>query len=149
MVDDLNISSSFNLSFAQRVESNLENKDSLIAIVADSFYDTYVFLTQNQRDDLSLLVMAGSWIEGVYLTSQIAVSAEESEEFIRIIAEQKKPLHKMIELMEPFKDSQKMADLYEDFLELQEIYAGVDKEIATEKFEEISKKIESIRNKLV
>jgi hypothetical protein len=149
LIDDLNISSSFNLSFAQRVENNLENKDSLIAIVADSFYDTYVFLTQNQRDDLSLLVMAGSWIEGVFLTSQIAISAEKSEEFIKIVAEQKRPLSKMIELMEPFKDSEKMADLYKDFLELQSIYAEVDKEISSEKFEEISKKIESIRNRLV
>jgi hypothetical protein len=148
LIDELNIASSFNLSFAQRVESNLENKDSLINIVADSFYDTYVFLTENKRDDLSLLVMAGSWIEGVYLTSQIAISASDNKEFLNIIAEQKKPLSKLLELIEPMKDEERISDLYKDLNDLKIIYENVDTLISPEKFEEISEKVEEIRTRI-
>ena len=149
LIDDLNISSSFNLSFAQRIENNLDNKDSLINIVADSFNDTYVFLTQNQRDDLSVLVMAGSWIEGLYLTTQIVIGASDNQEFLIIIADQKKPLNKLIELIEPIKESDQVSDVYKELLELQIIYEDVETSISSDKFEEIMQKITEIRTKII
>jgi len=149
LVDELNIASSFNLSFAQRVEANLENKDSLINLVADSFYDTYVFLTENQRDDLSLLVMAGSWIEGVYLTTQIAITASDNKEFMKILAQQKNPLGRLTELFEPMKEDENLIELYNDLLALKAIYAEVEQIITMAQFDEISKKIEAIRTRIV
>jgi hypothetical protein len=44
LIEELNISTSFNRGFVERVERNLEDKDSLINIVSESFNDTYVFL---------------------------------------------------------------------------------------------------------
>lgn len=149
LVDELNIASSFNLSFAQRVEANLENKDSLINLVADSFYDTYVFLTENQRDDLSLLVMAGSWVEGVYLTTQIAITASDNKEFLKILAQQKDPLNRLTDLFEPMKEDENLVSLYNDLIELKALYADVDQDISMTKFDEISKKIEAIRTRIV
>ena len=60
LIDELQISTEFNTTFAERVEKNIDNQDSLITVISDSFYKTYEFLTNNGKDNLSLLVMSGS-----------------------------------------------------------------------------------------
>ena len=47
LADEIEISSAFNQTYAERVERNLENGDSLISIISDSFIDTYNYLTKN------------------------------------------------------------------------------------------------------
>ncbi|MEQ9008490.1 MAG: hypothetical protein RLP12_11435, partial [Ekhidna sp.] len=53
LIDDLNITSAFNESMAQRIENNMDNIDSLIFIVTESFYDTYNYLNQNGEEKTS------------------------------------------------------------------------------------------------
>jgi hypothetical protein len=112
LIDELNISTTFNRQFVEQVENNLDDKDSLIIIVSDSFYDTYGFLTDNHRDDLSLLVLTGSWIEGMYLTSQIALGARDNTRITDIIIEQDEPLERLLFLMEDFDDDEYTRALY-------------------------------------
>ncbi|MEM9339808.1 MAG: hypothetical protein AAGA66_13815, partial [Bacteroidota bacterium] len=39
LIDDLNISTAFNENMAERIEGSMENIDSLIYIISESFYD--------------------------------------------------------------------------------------------------------------
>ena len=57
LLDELGISTPFNVDYAQRVENNLDNRDSLIMIVGDSFYDTWDYLVENKQDVLARLVV--------------------------------------------------------------------------------------------
>jgi hypothetical protein len=112
LIDELNISTTFNRQFVEQVENNLDDKDALIHLVSDSFYDTYGFLTDNHQDDLSLLVLTGSWIEGMYLTSQIALGARDNTRITDIIIEQDEPLEKLLFLMEDLDDNEDTRALY-------------------------------------
>ena len=62
LIDGLEVSNVFTQSMADRIEVNIENKDSLIAIITQSFYDTHDQLNKNGQDKIALLVVAGSWI---------------------------------------------------------------------------------------
>ena len=54
LINELEITSTFNQDFAEKVESNIENKDELINIITESFYDTYNVLNEKGEDKLSL-----------------------------------------------------------------------------------------------
>lgn len=149
MIDDLQITSAFNVEFAQRVEKNIDNKDSLIQIISNSFYDTYEFLVNNGKDNTSLLVMTGSWIEGLYLTTQIAIVSKNGEDFLKIIANQKEPLNKLVELMKPYETDKDIAEMTQELKPLVDVYATVgNDQITKEQFEQILKLITDVRTKV-
>jgi hypothetical protein len=149
LIDELNISTSFNQGFVQRVERNLDNKDSLINIVSESFYDTYVFLTDNRRDDLALLVITGSWIEGMYLTSQIAIGARDNTEITDVIIRQDDPLEKLIALLDDHGDDAFIHSIYKDLTEIYELIGNQQSPMSGSALDSFSEKIERLRTKIV
>ncbi len=148
LIDELNISTSFNQGFVQRVERNLENKDSLINIVSESFYDTYVFLTDNQRDDLALLVMTGSWIEGIYLTSQIAIGARDNSEITDIILRQSDPLERLLALLDEHEDDELVNSLFIELTDIHEFINSQQSPMSSTALDSFSEKIESLRTRI-
>jgi len=126
LVEELNINAGFTPELALNVEKNINNKDSLIVIFTNSYYETYRTLVQNQKESLSLLVVAGSWIEGVYITSQIALTSRDNTEFIKILANQKAPLGKLMELMTPRVDIPEVKELMDMLAPIQAIYNKVE-----------------------
>ncbi len=150
LIDELNIGTGFNQQLAEKVEKNIDNKDSLIVIITDSFYDTYKLLVENQKESLSLLVVAGSWIEGVYITSQIALTSRDNTEFIRILANQKTSLAKLMALMNARADMPEVKEIIDLLNPVNELYNQVVGETLTnEQFQKIMEDITKVRNALI
>lgn len=51
----------------QRFESNLSNKDSVINVMIDIQARTDLFVDDNNLQDVTYMIFAGAWIEGMYL----------------------------------------------------------------------------------
>ncbi len=102
LLEGLELSSVFNESMANSLEANIDNKDSLISIVTQSFYDTYAELNKSGESKLSLLVVSGSWIEALYITCQIAVSSNYDKRIMDVVAKQKLSAKKLGELCEQY-----------------------------------------------
>jgi hypothetical protein len=150
LIDELQISTAFNAKFAERIESNIDNKDSLIHIISDSFYDTYDFLIKNGKDNISLLVMAGSWTEGLYITTQIAIVSKNNEDFLKIIANQKDPLNKLMELMEPATSDSTIAEVKGMLAPLVSVFEKIEGEkLTVVQLEEITEIVSKIRAAII
>jgi hypothetical protein len=149
LTDEMEISSAFNLTYFERIENNLENGDSLISIISDSFYDTYNYLTENEKDKLAILVMAGSWIEGLYITAQIALTTDDNIKFLEIIAHQKNSLNKLLEVIDPLKEDEDITEIYSSLTDLKKLYDTIKEKITGKQLEEISNSIETLRNNIV
>jgi hypothetical protein len=148
LIEELNISTSFNRGFVERVERNLEDKDSLINIVSESFNDTYVFLTRNNRDDLALLVMTGSMIEGMFLTSQIAIGARDNSEITDIIIQQREPLEKLLELLDDYDDDY-INTLHQELQEIHNYMDNLRSPMTNEEVNAFADNIERLRAKVI
>ena len=148
LIEDLNISTTFNQRFVERVERNLNDKDSLINIVSESFYDTYLFLVQNRRDDLSLLVITGSWIEGTYLTAQIAIGARDNKEITDIILAQDEPLEKLLVLFEDHGDDELINSLFDDLKEIYQFIIDQQAPMSDSALDSFAEKIENLRTRV-
>jgi hypothetical protein len=149
LIEDLGISTTFNITYAERIEANIDNRDSLIAVVTESFDDTWNYLVENQQDVLARLVVCGSWIEGVYITTNVALKAIDNTAFLEALAKQKNSLNELVTLLEPVKDVEEVSDLYEGLSDIQESYEGVGDTMTDEQLNILSEKINALRESIV
>jgi PBP1b-binding outer membrane lipoprotein LpoB len=151
LIDDLNISTSFNTTMAERMEENLDNVDSLIFIVTESFYDTYNYLNQNGEEKTSILVIAGSVIEGLYIICELINASENNSELIGVLAAQKEQVAKLIELMENHQNDANVAKVLPDLRYINLVYdqLGEDTEMTEGQFNDIASSVRSMRAHIV
>lgn len=149
LIDELGISTKYNVDYAQRIENNLDDRDSVIIIVSDSFVDTWEYLIDNKQDVLARLVVCGSWIEGIYITANIANSSRDNTEFLEILAQQKNSLKKLVSIMEPVKDLDEVSDVFKGLFDLQDIYEDVEESLTVEQLEKVTARITSLRESIV
>lgn len=149
LIDDLGISTTFNITYAERIEANIDNRDSLIAVVTESFDDTWNYLVENQQDVLARLVVCGSWIEGVYITTNVALKAIDNTAFLEALARQKNSLNELVTLLETVKDLEEVSDLYKGLFEIQKFYEGVGDIMTDEQLKVLSELINALRESIV
>ena len=149
LIDELGISTTFNTHYAERIESNLDDRDSVIFVVTDSFYDTWNYLVENKQDVLARLVVCGSWIEGIYTTSNIAQTSRDNTAFLEILAQQKKSLNRLVALMEPVKDLADISEIFKGLFDLQAIYEDVEGSLTEVQLEKVSEKVEALREAII
>ena len=149
LIEDLGISTTFNITYAERIERNIDDRDSLIAVVTESFDDTWNYLVENQQDVLARLVVCGSWIEGVYITTNVALKAIDNTAFLEALAKQKKSLNELVVLLEAVKDVPEVSDLYKGLSDIQEFYVGVGESMTDEQLKILEEKIGALRSSIV
>jgi hypothetical protein len=148
LIDELQIGS-FDEELVKKVEANIDDVDSLITLISDSFYRTYEYLTTNEQDELSILVMAGSWIEALYITSQISIISADNSKIVEIINEQSTSLDKLLEIMAPVSESEMSADVFKGLTALQAIYREAEGDLSGKNLEALIVQTEKLRNQII
>lgn len=149
LIDDLGISTTFNINYAERIENNIDNRDSLISIVSESFDDTWTYMVENKQDVMARLVVCGSWIEGVYLTTKVAADAEDNTAFLEALARQKSSIVELVKLLEPVKNVEEVVEIYEALADIKKVYEDVGETLSQEQLQLISEKIDVLRSSIV
>ena len=149
LLTDLEIEAGFNEDMVSSIQRNIDNVDSLIYIISESFFRTYKYLASNEQDDMSILVMAGSWIEALYITTQISIISKDNTEIIDIIANQNSSLEKLLEVMAPIRVIDTGADIYEGLLGLHEIYQQSGTDFSPEQLEDLINRTEVLRKMII
>jgi hypothetical protein len=151
LVEDLDITTAFNEPMLDRIENNIENKDSLILIVTESFFNTYNYLNRNGEERTSLLVIAGSVIEGLHITSQLIISSDYNENLMMVLANQKDQIQKLVELMEAHADDQDVNRVLPKLRYIKLFYdqLGPDNIITKAQFNDVYESIKEMRATVV
>ncbi len=150
LVMELGITGAFSIDFVDDVEANIDNKDVLIDLITGSFYDTYEYLVKNNKEDLSLLVLAGTWIEAMYISCNISETVYNNPELVKVILHQKSSLDKLIELLAPHSEHETIQSVLTDLKPIKDIYDIVDETGITEsQLIGIIEQANSVRNKII
>ncbi len=151
LIEDLNITTAFNEDMAERVESNISNVDSLIFIVTESFYDTYNYLNQNGEEKTSILVIAGSVIEGLHITCELVKMSENKAELMTVLANQKPQVSKLVELMEQFQSDENVAKVLPNLRYINLVFdqLGEDTGMTEGQFSDVANSVKSMRDHIV
>lgn len=84
----LDLDSFFDFQKMMDMSENIENIDSLIQLSTESFNEMEAHLRRQGRDEISLLIVFGTWLEGTYLTAEFAQKFNDADMVDRV-AEQK------------------------------------------------------------
>lgn len=117
----------------KKLEDNTNNKDSLMYILSNIYREADVYLFNNNRNEVGLQILAGGWIESLYIMTQ-TLGKYNNQEIINRIGDQKYPLDNLIELNRPYygKISDEFDAFLEELVELAAIFDGVSVEYTYE-----------------
>jgi hypothetical protein len=150
LIDALNISGALSSDIVEKIEQNQDDKDKLVKIITNTFYDTYEYLNVNNRGSVSMLVLAGSWVEALYITTNISEDTYQNKEMVRIVMEQKSSLNKLLGLMRNYKSDTAVQGVLEQMEPLSEVYNMIENNAISEKqMNIIIAEVTKIRNSFV
>ncbi len=106
LADYLGIASAFDVNLLRRFEQNIGNRDSMAVLVNEAMEQAEAQLENNDRTTIAALALAGSYIEGLYISTQVVKNYPNDlppdvrnlvlEPLIRLIADQQRPLLDLI-----------------------------------------------------
>lgn len=150
LIDALDMTRAVDPELASKMEDNENNREGMTELISNSFYDSYDYLNRNDRGPVSLMIVAGSWIEGLYIATHISQETFENKEMIKILQSQKEPLVKLVELLGKVQGEPNLSEISNDLQPLYKIYTSVDENsLSEEQMNNIRKEIEIVRAKVV
>ena len=107
----------------ERLDKHQENRDSMLHIVSTAYADLNGYLKENQRIEVSAMIVAGGWLEALYLST--IYGNDGSAELRQRIAEQKYALNNLMSYLEKFGDAPALQELHADLKSIQDAYSAV------------------------
>lgn len=163
--DEIGVSTAIKPEVAKRLEANIGNPDSLAVITDDLYYGSFEEMQASKQGNTLALVVAGGYIESLYLVCNL-VKYEPNSMGVQRIADQKVTLDNIIDFLKKYESDAGVAEvitelngLKAEFAKLKETTAevkgkdgvkvlggGTNIEMTAEQFKAISEKIKAIRN---
>lgn len=122
--NNLKVGQFFDFELLKRLATNSNNLDSLIYTSISSFNNMDDYLRENNRTNISALIVTGVWIESTYLATQVYTD-KSNPKIAERIGEQKLILNNLILILENYKSDPQFAKLLNDFMALKELYDDV------------------------
>ncbi len=148
LAKSLGVNNAFDERMVDRITANKSNRDSTLEIISQSFKNADAYLRENNRPATSSLIVAGAWVEGMFLASKIAVDTKDKL-VIKEIINQKESLKYLIQLLQQSKLPDDCQYLLPELLALKNLMnEKKESSYTTATISDISPKISSIRNKI-
>lgn len=150
LAGDLGVNNAFDQRMFDRMEANKTNKDSTLEIITGAFRSADEILKTNNRPATSAIILAGAWIEGLYVSCKIAETLN-ADGLAQSILKQKESLKNLVIMLEASKLDDRATFIRNDLKSLQDVFSAAEGSGKTgfELIKEISDRITAVRNKIV
>lgn len=140
--DQIGVSSAIKPEVLKRIEGNVGNPDSLSVITDDVYFNSFETLESSKQGPTLSLVVAGGWIESLYIATNLS-KYEANSPVVERLADQKYTLDNLIEFLKKYeKENADVASVVVQFTELQAEFNKIgEKDAATATSTDKSKKI--------
>lgn len=140
LAEDIGIGQTFQKEFISRIESNADNRDTLLQVISDFFLDNDAYLKDHRQQHISTYILIGGWIEGMYLGTQMEVKESDSKGIRTIIAGQKHSLISLLVLLNSIEDEESLNVLREKMEELVKLFDKINYGEVNESKQKVEKK---------
>lgn len=171
LADNLGIIGSFDTDVLKKFEANISNKDSLAALLNNAVQKTDKFLKDDSRNKLSAMLVAGSFIEGLYISTGLIKTYPKNllkddqrnnilTPLMRVILEQEKSVDELSKMLGTVEQVEPISTIQNDLITLKASFRAlnIDEQIknnnsamvlSDKNLEEITKIIEKMRKAIV
>lgn len=125
LTDDFGISAAFTPEIMERLDANMDNQDSVQAIMAKAYLEANSYLKSNDMVTLSSFMLAGGWIEGLHIALGLLEQGE-NPEVTTLIAEQQFSLENLVDLLGVSGESSDIQSVKADFEKLLAVYNKIE-----------------------
>lgn len=146
---NIGVNNAFDQAMFDRMEANRENKDSTLEIITAAFKKADEILKVNNRPATSAVILAGSWIEGMYVSCQMAKTAN-GEKIIKTIIEQGESLKNLIVMLEASNLTESSKFIVADLKSIKDAFEAAEANTVqnVETIKSIDERVTLLRNKL-
>jgi len=131
LADELGILDFVKADIVERIEANINNRDSLMEIITEGFIGSSDYLKETDRAEVAALIVAGGWIEGLYLATSLADLATNNERLKDLVIDQRLSLSILLKLLDNYQADANVSQVRTWLLDLQETYNSM-KEVSAE-----------------
>ncbi len=122
LADDLGILNAIDKSIITRMENNINNRDSVMEIISETFMNSNSFLKENDRGEIAAIILTGGWLEGLYIGTQIVKNTAQNKELMERIADQRLSLNTLISLLNEYKNDPNVQSILPDMERLKKVF---------------------------
>lgn len=149
LIDGLGITVDYDFLIEDNNKDAFSNKDSLVSLVSQTFYETYSFLNNNSAPSFAALMTAGFWVEGMFIATHISEYTFDNTEIVTIIFNQKESLYKLLNLLGEYKEDEHVASILTILEKIKVTYDNTETSLTQAQLAEIKSSIASVRAILV
>lgn len=172
LTDAVGAQDAVDLQVLKRFEQNLSKPDSLGAIINEVIDNSDEYLKQNERANIAAMVVSGTFIEALYISTQLIstypkdmLSTDQRftvlSPLIQMLAKQKEPLEDVVELLKSIDEKddwivattnsmEELYDNYKSFDPMQKISEGKGNEVLNDStLARFTQQVASIRSNIV
>jgi len=167
LADNLGLIGTFDSELGKQFEANISNKDSLAHLLDRTIKQAEAFLIDDNRNKLASLIVTGSFIEGLYISTGLIKSypknilPEDSRNLVltplmRVVLEQRKAVTELLKILSSVEQTGNIGTIVGDLKNLEAAYSKLNIEeqiknnradlVLTDKnLEEITTIVEKVR----
>lgn len=155
LADMIGVAMAFDQQTVEEYQTNVENKDSLINIIFVVYDNAKRMLKNEEQFMLSTLVIVGSWIENMYVTTEIferTKSTSLKSKLITKVIEQKEYLKNIILAIESLDEGDNVfvTEMLSDLKNIVAVYEGIgDRVLSEDDVNLINSEIKKVRSRVV
>jgi hypothetical protein len=139
MGDQIGVANAVKPEILKRLQNNVGSPDSLAVITDDLYFSSFETLEDSKQGPTLALVVAGGWIESIFIATNLA-KYEANSPVIERLADQKYTLENLIEFLKKHESDAGVMAVKADFESLLAEFNKIDeKDVATEKSKADSK----------
>jgi len=125
LADALGVTGALSEALIERLEKNVNNKDSLMELISESYEATDTYLKENDRASTAAIIVAGGWVEGLYVSCMIAKQAPTNKQILQRIGDQKMILGDLVSLIESYPNDATLLQVATDMKALKAIFDNI------------------------
>jgi hypothetical protein len=114
MGDQIGVSTAIRPEILKRLETNIGSPDSLAVITDEVYFSSFEALEDSKQGPTLALVVAGGWLESIYIATNLA-KYEERSPVIERLADQKYTLENLVEFLKKHESDPNVAEVKKDF----------------------------------
>ena len=124
LIDRLGLQSAININTMQMLEQNINDREMILRIVSEIYASCSAFLDENERYSLALAVLAGGWVESMYIaTSTLDENLLTNEDRIKqLVIDQILTFDMMWQAMAEMKEAPGVEELMTSFSGLAQLF---------------------------
>ncbi len=158
LADQLGILNAFDQETIDKLQENINNRDSIMQIISETFMNSDAYLQENDRQDVGAMILIGGWIEGMYVAVELSEkNVKKNVPLTSSILEQKLSLELMNDFLKNFPPSNGLNIIKKEITDLYNFFEKIDTPVTNdgylttspENFKQLCLKIENIRNKII